>query len=379
MKKVIYIAKPLLATVLFSLALAFENASKERAIILMGIFIFYILWGMIRPSFHQKWAWIILLDGILIFLLEHYSKYLVNYFFHFLYVVVILEAGITLNSRRWGNTAAIFFSLLSMGKFSYALYVMPNAKTIAEFFFNFLALAFIVTLINYGKLQSEGRAQQEILYKELLRAYDKLKEYSQMREEALALKERNRIAGELHDSVGHSLTSLIMQIEMLDHLYQKNEDISDLLKDIKNNGRQALIGTREAVAALNEQPNKSIEDIISMLKSFQKDTNVEIDYNIPSVYLLPEEGIVLYRVLQEALTNALRHGKCSRIEVKCEVIKENFYFYIEDDGVGSNNKNGFGQRNMKERIESLGGSMEVITGRPYKIKGFFCLRRDEII
>src|SRR5690606_16560749 len=158
----------------------------------------------------------------------------------------------------------IFFSLLSMGKFSYALYIIPNAKTVAEFSFNFLALAFIITLINYGRLQFEGRNHQEILYKELLKDYEKLKEYSQIREEALALKERNRIAGELHDSVGHSLTSLIMQIEMMDHLYKKDQDIGELLRDIKNTGRQALVGTREAVAALNEQPNKSIEDIIVM-------------------------------------------------------------------------------------------------------------------
>lgn len=377
MKKIIYISKPLLATILFSLALVFENASQERAIALMAIFILYIVWGMVRPYFHQKYPWMMLIDGVLIFLMEFYSKFLVNYFIHFLYLLNVLEAGIVLECRKWSNIASVALSLLSIRKFFYALYIMPNAKTVAEFSFNFLALAFIITLMNYGRVQSVGKIQQEMLYQELLKAYDKLKEYSQVREEALALKERNRIAGELHDSVGHSLTSLIMQIEMLDHVYKANKDISDLLKDIKISGRQALVGTREAVAALNEKQNKSIEDIIQMVDAFQRDTNVQVQLEIPKVYLFPEEAVVLYRIFQESLTNAIRHGRCSKIKIQCKIDYGNLYFHIEDNGVGSPHKNGFGQRNMKERIESLGGQIDFIVGTPYRIEGTFPLKGAE--
>jgi len=177
-----------------------------------------------------------LIDGIFIFLLEFYSKFLVNYFIHFLYVLNILEAGIVLDCRKWSNIASVVFALVCLRKFFYALYTMPNAKTIAEFSFNFLALAFIITLINYGKVQSLGKIQQELLYQELLKAYDKLKEYSQIREEA----------------------------------------------------------------------------------------------------------VVLYRIFQESLTNAIRHGRCSKIEIQCKIDHGNLYFHIRDNGIGSTHKVGGG-------------------------------------
>lgn len=175
-------------------------------------------------------------DGIFIFLMEFYSKFLVNYFIHFLYVLNILEAGIVLDCRKWSNIASVAFALVSLRKFFYALYTMPNPKTIAEFSFNFLALAFIIALINYGKVQSLGKIQQELLYQELLKAYDKLKEYSQIREEA----------------------------------------------------------------------------------------------------------VVLYRIFQESLTNAIRHGRYSKIEIQCKIDHGNLYFHIRDNGIGSTHKIGGG-------------------------------------
>ena len=115
-----------------------------------------------------------------------------------------------------------------------------------------------------------------------------------------------------------------------------------------------------------------------MVDAFQRDTNVQVQLKIPNVYLFPVEAVVLYRIFQESLTNAIRHGRCSKIEIQCKIDHGNLCFHIEDNGVGSPHKNGFGQRNMKERIESLGGQIDFIVGTPYQIEGNFPLKGTEL-
>lgn len=361
--------KPLITILLFFLALSFENASNERSAILILVFTIYIAVGFIRNRYYNSKPWVFLLDILLILILEYHSKYLINYFFHSLYIVTIIEVVIFLKERKWANIIAAIIAVVGLGKFFYAAVYMINAKTIAELLFNIASKAFLITLINYGRLQSEEKDKNNYLYKELLNTYRKLKEYSLKIEEASVLEERTRIAGEIHDGLGHRLTALIMQMEIMGHLYSDGKDIAHMIEEAKEKSREALVETRRAIGALRDEQCNKIEDIERMIKSFSSSTLIKIKYRLVEVSLTPLEGVTLYRVVQEAITNAARHGRCSNITIMMKWDGEVLSFSIEDDGIGGNNKMGFGQRNMKDRLEAVGGSLSIIPGKPYRIKG----------
>lgn len=376
MKRLFLIIKPLVLTFIFIFALFFENAAYQRSLILIGLFTMYLIWQFIRNNLQIRMPYLFLADGLIIIVLEHYSKYVINYFFHFLYIVIIIEIGVFLEKRRDINMLSIIVALASISKFIYMAYMIPNGKTFAELLFNIFAMGFMITLINYSKLQKEGKRKNEKLYTDLLHAHDKLRNYNETIKEKSMLMERNRIAGDLHDSLGHNLTTLIMQLEMVDHINSQGKEISGLLEEVKANARDALTKAREAVSTLQEERGKSIGDIRELINRFIKDTKIRVDFRFPDVEIQLDQGAVLYKVFQECLTNALRHGKCTEIKIIGNVIDGSLNFIFEDNGIGSDFKNGFGQKNMLKRMNTIRGYLEIIPGKPYRIKGRFPLRSE---
>ena len=100
------ILKLLINLIIFGFALSFEGASPERTTLLVLLFAAFVAWGFVRPRLKKGGALWYAIDAALIFLLEYQSKYLVNYFFHILYISAIVEAGMSLDRKR-GNTAAL--------------------------------------------------------------------------------------------------------------------------------------------------------------------------------------------------------------------------------------------------------------------------------
>jgi signal transduction histidine kinase len=85
-------------------------------------------------------------------------------------------------------------------------------------------------------------------------------------------------------------------------------------------------------------------------------------------------NIAVYRIIQEAVTNAVRHGNASRISVKLDYSKESIRFYAADNGVGSDNvKEGYGLKGIRERVEAFGGKVEIESGDGFCIKGILYL------
>ena len=250
MKRQYTILKLLINLIIFGFALSFEGASPERTTLLVLLFASFVAWGFVRPQLKKGSALWYVVDAALVFLLEYQSKYLVNYFFHILYISAMVEAGMSLD-RKKGNTAAVILSVAALSKYIHALRFGLSASILSQLLFNLFALAFLITLINFGKLQQEERDKSQRLYKELVEAYHRLEELSAQKERAAALEERNRIARDMHDSLGHRLTSLIMQIEMGKEYLKKEPDKADEYLDrCADNAREALTDTRRALRAL---------------------------------------------------------------------------------------------------------------------------------
>ena len=339
-KKYLYFSKTIIMIFLFVMAYIKENTYGIRAAAFIGLFTLLLLGQYMRNKRVIKgkiYLCSFFVDTLFIFALESMSKYVINNYLHLFYIIMILEAGLALDRKRglWVNISIAGISLIKY------LYKFDN-----EFMFQLLILCFIMVTLNYAKAQKEAAAKIEDLSK---------------------ANERLRIGREIHDSLGHTLTGLIMQLEMAYYVFDTQRDNSyQLLHDSIGSSRKALQQTRQAVEKLRDDKY----DIMEMIKQFQDQTMVNIIFNDDADSSLFKEQYkgLIFRFIQEALTNSMKHGKAENISIN--IVREKGYIAIkvEDDGMGTERVvEGYGLKGMRERLDGFDGSFEYGN----KNKGFY--------
>lgn len=181
-----------------------------------------------------------------------------------------------------------------------------------------------------------------------------------------AEEERRRIARELHDSIGYTLTNLTMMMEASQDLLQKNQNrLAVLLRSARNHAQEGITEMRRTLRelrAIETQPSSCVSMINRLARGFETATGVrvEVQYrNLPWI-LPPETSNTICRMVQEGLTNAFRHGKATSVVVTFWYGEEGIRVTIQDNGTGSDEiKEGIGLQGMRERIEPLGGWVRV--------------------
>jgi hypothetical protein len=185
--------------------------------------------------------------------------------------------------------------------------------------------------------------------------------------------ERARLAHELHDGAGQTLTSLLLRLKSLE---KKAPDEKFRLAIL--NVCDTFSETIETVREISHQLRPVILEELGLetaLKSLlhqmatQIGLEVDFDYQLPDEMISDDLEATLYRVVQEALTNITRHARASRIRLQLLADEEALHLYIEDNGVGfdpeqealRDGRGRFGLLGMQERVEVLGGSFEVFT------------------
>lgn len=197
---------------------------------------------------------------------------------------------------------------------------------------------------------------------------EKLMLEEETKEEILE-KERHRIARELHDSVSQQLFASSM---MLSALNQQTENIPDTiqkqLQTIESITNESQLEMRALLlhlrpVKLNEKTLK--QGIEQLLKELSTKVNMAISYEIEDVSLPVSVEDNLFRVIQELLSNVLRHSKASEVEVYLKKTGQQIQLRIIDDGVGFDMKNqksgNYGLQNIRERINGLGGHVKLIS------------------
>lgn len=196
----------------------------------------------------------------------------------------------------------------------------------------------------------------------------KLRRYVLKAEDIATLKERNRVAREIHDSLGHSLVTFNLHIEAALRLQNTNpQEARILLEEAKELASKALAEVRQSVSILRSDPvgEKSLGTLVKMLlKDFQRSTGIKPYIHIEiTTEISKERKTVLYRILQEALTNICKHAEAT--EVKVEIITQSqVKLLIEDNGKGfvlKENTTGFGLQGIYERVNYLDGNVTIIT------------------
>jgi signal transduction histidine kinase len=205
--------------------------------------------------------------------------------------------------------------------------------------------------------------RQRMLNTMLQAAFEELKEKSERLEEMGAIAERNRIAGEIHDNVGHMLTAAMVSIEAGEKLIGVNEREASqkllLARDQVANGLQSI---RMSVKAIKQGDTEGDfpGKVNVILEQIQRDTGLMINAIVEvNVRLLPIQQSVLLQSILECVTNSIKHGKSTQADLLIQEHKGVVNMTFSDNGRGSEGFTpGFGLNHMRERVESLGGALK---------------------
>lgn len=219
-----------------------------------------------------------------------------------------------------------------------------------------MGMVFVSLLVN--ALLAAHHSQQDLIV-----AHQKLRRYAAKAENQATLYERNRIAREIHDSLGHSLTAQTILLEnALLFLSQDTDRARSYLLDAKNAAYQALKDVSGSVGALRTTPlpGKMLPvEIPALVSDICKPAHIDcacsIDLPVP---LADDISLALFRIVQEALTNAVKHSQATLVQVRLATKCDRLHLQVLDNGQGfdpSKNTTGFGLRGIRERAANLGG------------------------
>lgn len=361
--------------VTFVLAMVYEHAAGSRFLLLVTLFGVFFLWTHIRELFRAKLQNYLtasfIADIVLLVLMDYSSKYVVDYYFNIYYFFVLIEVGMFLERKK---RLFLSFAVIAAAfiKF-YRLLDVYNVPYIFSYIF-FILMVFVTIAIffNYSRMLSEDKKKLNRLNLELQKANEMLEEKNQKIKELTIFEERNRIAREIHDSVGHNLTGLIMNLDYCEKLTDvEPSKVKNQVAACRNIAKESLTEIRRSVQALKpksvEQLTliKSLEELIENSKQiFSMDICLKIEGGIFNT--LPDFNIVIYRAVQEAITNSSKHGKATRADITMTYGEKDFLMLIKDNGTGAKKFSmGNGLNGMTERVKEFMGDV-----RFYKNDGF---------
>jgi signal transduction histidine kinase len=213
-----------------------------------------------------------------------------------------------------------------------------------------------------------ARRESQALLNELQETHRQLQEYAARIEELVIVEERNRLAREMHDTLGHRLTVAAVQLEGAQRLIpQDPEKAAGMVGTVREQVREALSELRNTVTTLRT-PIEADLRLCGSLKRLA--THFEQATGLTVHQVLPEERpdlpgthrLALYRAAQEALTNVQKHAEASQVWLVLNVHDEAVTLLVSDDGRGvslSADQVAFGLRGLRERAEQLGGELHL--------------------
>jgi signal transduction histidine kinase len=230
------------------------------------------------------------------------------------------------------------------------------------------AVFFIAVFAQMRLNEAHAREHAERLMLELEEANVQLAAYATQAEELAMTQERNRLAREIHDSLGHYLTIVNVQIEAAKVVMDSDPDRAlDAMNKAQELAQKGLNRVRESVAALRESPvsSRPLHEAIESLVTDAQSTGIVTEFEFAGEPRALENkvALALYRAAQEGLTNVRRHARASRVDVLLDYQPTEVRLQVKDNGVGAEETNrGFGLLGIRERMQLLGGSLEISTG-----------------
>jgi signal transduction histidine kinase len=230
-------------------------------------------------------------------------------------------------------------------------------------------IVFVVVFTRLAASEREARAELE-------KANRRLREHAAQVEELATTKERNRLAREIHDSLGHYLTVVNVQISAAQAIFAQDQARAlDHLSKAQMLTKEGLAEVRRSVATLRTATTdgRPLHEALSKLVEQWDDAGARATLEVTGAPrpLTPQAELTLYRAAQEALTNVGKHAQASRVRLTLDYRDAaSVHLRVEDDGAGAVRlEQGFGLLGIRERAQLLGGEVRVST----KAGEGFCL------
>ncbi|MEH2349003.1 MAG: sensor histidine kinase [Nostoc sp.] len=332
--------------------------------------VIFALMGLILPIKSKKSKIIYTVIEILLILTTGLFGERFARLFPFLYIILVTRSCLIFNlPGRLFVTSLAFTLFLFTTQLKYQLFNL-QASPQAQEKFRFLSLnwslvfglSLVFVLLMMNAVLSERHSREKLAI-----ANEKLREYAMRIENQATLEERNRIAREIHDSLGHSLTALNLQLETALKLWQSNPGKAEtFLATAKELGSKALKDVRQSVSTMRYNPlqEQSLDGAIASLsENFHRSNGIlpicqiNLEYSLP-----PEINTAIYRIIQESLTNITKYAYATEVKLELATIRGNLRLIVQDNGRGfdlGQNTTGFGLHSMRDRTLALGGELNI--------------------
>jgi signal transduction histidine kinase len=286
--------------------------------------------------------------------------------FNALLLLPLAGQAVVLLPQRWsyvinGAIILVYFSAV-------ALFSSDMSEVWGGLLVFLAGLAFITIFTQMAVGEERARTEVERLVDELGEANQRLRLYALQIEELATTKERNRLAREIHDGLGHYLTTIHIQIQAARAIMETDPaHASDLLNAAQNLTQEALMDVRQSVSALRLAPesNQPIPKLIAKLLDGCETESVETDLTVLGNVrpLSPQAQLTLYRASQEGINNTRKHAQATQLLVTLDYSTDNqVRLVIQDNGVGTDHiGDGFGLIGLEERLHLIHGKLKTAT------------------
>jgi signal transduction histidine kinase len=329
-------------------------------VVSLGFIIPQLFWrpGYVKPTFYA-WAELIVSGG--------FSIYINNILGINLSTSIILMPtlmiGYLLTKKTAPWTIPLFVLVLPANRY----WTIDNLFT---FFLQYIdILLFFGIGLGFNLITKSQKRYKQLLAEnmkqyELIQQQNKaLAQYAEEVEKLALLEERNRMARDLHDSIGHHFTSVTVGLDAISYMIESHPKLAaEKITSLAEVARTGLAEVRRTIHQIAPtEDDRSLSELLEKLvHDFGTNTVTEIYFEVDGAepILPPHMKLTFIRCLQECLTNAKRHGKADYIRVLVLFLEESVLLEIFNNGTSMDTeKLGFGLTSMKNRLEELNGTL----------------------
>ncbi|WP_414830311.1 sensor histidine kinase [Alteromonas sp. H39] len=336
--------------------------------VLPYLWLVYLGIYFVHFAFYDPPAWHVWVSaiGTLLFLACYFRAYWTTGFQTLFYIAAICAIGSVLTLVNPG--AGVFFVYAS----AFAAHAGPPKQSLATIG---VILAYIVLLAWLRDLSAYfyvpalifsimiGGAN--VFQREIAKKNTQLKLTQDEVKRLATTAERERIARDLHDLIGHTFSMLTMKAQLAQKLFDHDTDKArQEIAELEQISRRALTEVREAVTGYRQ---KDLATELANAKTLLNSVEVDFDYTIPDSTLPANIDTTLGFIVREAITNLVKHANATRCQITLNEADRILTMHIADNGSSKAGPEGNGLKGMRERLAPLGGKLTLNSKQGFNI------------
>ncbi|GAB2497306.1 hypothetical protein GCM10008929_17980 [Alkalibacterium psychrotolerans] len=274
----------------------------------------------------------------------------------FLILMIGFDFSRTYNQNQTGLYLGVLYMIAFMPEYLRGFQINLFIESMV-----FALVSYLIIRVQSGEMKYRQIKQDS---EQLTADYRALKRQVNSGEMLARQEERRVVARDIHDSVGHRLTALVMQLEVA--RYQAESDaVKEQLTAFKDLAQTSLHETREAVSALKSRETAGLQAVIQLIRKLEAESHLKIRFLIGSGVLSEpltnEQSVVIFRSVQESLTNMMRHSQARQADVQFKVLGERYFQFSVSHRITKKiqYKEGFGLSAMRQRLEDIDGQLTI--------------------